>query len=146
MIELKHYGISFAAVHTRVCCEVLPYAKSVLLRGPVAHDSDMRDVSLSITEVPLPFVLDEAGLAPRVADAELRITEAELIERLLYPASTADFRVRWRHRTDILSGKDLKNKHRGPGKRTVDGLERNRLRAVRCRPELPPYLSHVPHV
>ena len=48
MIELKHQRISLAAVHAGVSRQVLPYAKSVLFGGPVAHDSNMLDVFLAI--------------------------------------------------------------------------------------------------
>jgi hypothetical protein len=82
VVELEDDRIAFAALHAGVLREVLPSTQLVLVRGLIASYSNMRDLLIAIALIPEAFVLNEAGLAPRVTDAELGISETELVERL----------------------------------------------------------------
>src|SRR2546430_8933815 len=89
MIELEDHGIAFAADDARVLGEVLPHPQLVLIRGLIPRYPNVRDVFLTIALVPQTLVFNEAALAPRVTNAELRISEAEFVERLLDLTSAA---------------------------------------------------------
>jgi hypothetical protein len=110
MIELEDYGIAFAADDARVLSEVLPHAQLVLIRGLIPSYPNVRDVFLTIAFVPQTLVFNEAALAPRVTDSELRISEAEFVERLLDLTSAAGLHLEL-HRTCILSFTDARNNH-----------------------------------
>jgi hypothetical protein len=62
--------------------QVLPRAQLILVARLISSHTNMRDVFVAIALIPKAFVFNEAGLAPRVANAELGISETELIERL----------------------------------------------------------------
>jgi len=107
VVELKDDRIALAAVHAGVLRQVSPRAQLVLVPGPIASYSNMRDVFLAIALIPKALVFNEAGLAPRVTDAELRISETELIEGFFYAALTARLAFDGMHRTPILSSRPL---------------------------------------
>src|SRR6266550_828722 len=110
MMELEDYGIAFAAVDARVLSEVLPHAQLILIRGLIPSYPNVRDVFLTIALVPSALVFDEAALAPRVTNPELRVAETEFVEGFLDMAPSANLRLGL-HRTCILSLRHARNNH-----------------------------------
>jgi hypothetical protein len=129
VVELEDDRIALAALHAGVLRQVLPRAQLILVGRLIASHSNMRDVFVAIALIPKAFVFNEAGLAPRVANAELGISETELIEGLFHAAFTAGFGFERLHRTCILSRRLARNNHIRTGIRTAirDSSVRNRL-------------------
>ena len=94
VVELKDDRVALAAHHAGVLRQVSPRAQLILVRGLIASQSNVRDVFFAIALVPEALVFNEAGLAPRVTDAELGISETELIEWLGDAAVAAGFSFR----------------------------------------------------
>jgi hypothetical protein len=89
VVELEYHRISLAAVHAWMQGKVFPDTEVVLIVSSIAHDPHVGDVPIAVAEIPEALVFNETGLAPGVTNAELRIAEAELINRLLNAASAA---------------------------------------------------------
>jgi len=91
MVELENYRVALAAVDARVLRQVPPHPELVFVSCFVASFSNTFDVFFAISLVPSVLVVNKTALAPGVADAQLRIPEAELINRFFDAASSARF-------------------------------------------------------